>query len=239
MKLIDALKFPFQGPHAWPNLGCLTLCFLIPFVGPIVALGFQCEVEKYLVLNPTGPQPRFDFGKFGLYLRRGVAPFVVSLLATLVLFPLLFLLIFGVIFGITLSHEQPLVAVLLFVAAFFIWLFIALLFSAFASPIIFRAMVEQNIGAAFGASYLIDYYKRVGLLTLGMEFLVMAITMPLIVVMCIPFIQYGIFAALMAVQSHLRAQLYLAFLDRGGQPLDIMPDLSEAGFPVIVAPQTM
>src|SRR5689334_2300837 len=108
MKLIDALKYPFQGPQAWPNLGFLAICFLIPIVGPIVALGFQCEVEKQLVLSPASPGPRFDFGKFGTYLRRGVAPFVVSLLASLLLFPMMFLLIFGVIFGTTLLRNHPL-----------------------------------------------------------------------------------------------------------------------------------
>ena len=100
MQFSAALRFPFRGPHVRPNIGCLLVCMLIPFVGALVAIGYLVGVEKALIQNPNADAPKFDFGKFSQYLQRGLWPFLASLILMLVVLPFHFLLMGGAFVGV-------------------------------------------------------------------------------------------------------------------------------------------
>jgi hypothetical protein len=237
MRLGDALRFPFRGPHAWPNIGLLLVCFLIPIIGPIVAAGFQCGVEKILVFNPDADPPRFDFGKFGTYLQRGVMPFCVSLLAALVLLPVFFVLVAVAVVGVVLTvQDHPLVAVCIILAVVLAWVVASLAFGIVSTPKVFRAGVEGVILPAFESRFILDFVRRVGWQTLRFSVQIFVLTLPVLLLACIPPAIYAVLGILILAQSHARVQLYREYLARGGMPLAIMPEPAETGaFPVVVA----
>jgi len=63
----------------------------------------------------------------------------------------------------------------------------------------------------------------------------MLMFIPLVLLMCIPLVGPGVaMALLMMVQAHLNTQIYLIYLNRGGQTLAIKDDpLEQTGFPVL------
>ncbi|HVT82472.1 MAG TPA: DUF4013 domain-containing protein [Phycisphaerae bacterium] len=87
-----ALAFPFRGTHAWANLGCTALCFFIPVIGGLVAQGYLITVEKRLIENLDSDAPKFNFSRFSDYLMKGVWPFLLGLILSVVIIPLVMVL---------------------------------------------------------------------------------------------------------------------------------------------------
>ena len=235
MKIGSAIAFPFRGPNAWVNIGCLLLCMLIPIVGPMVATGFLVRVEKLLIENIQSDVPRFNFNRFSDYLQKGLWPFLASLVMSLILMPVFALLGVGVVLAvIALQKQTALMAIVIAILAL-IYIISILLFGVVGAPMMFKAGMEESFAAAFDRPFVFDYLKRVGLLTLGTQFLMMLIFLPLSLVgICIPIVgPYALISVILQIQAHIMTQLYLAYLDRGGIPLAIKPELPEfAAFPV-------
>src|SRR4051812_9952611 len=101
-----AIGFPFRGPNAWRNIGLILVCFLIPFVGPMVIVGYIIGVEKILINNIHADAPAFDFGKFSIYLTRGLYPFLASMVLVLVLYALLVPVVIGFVVAFILAQHQ-------------------------------------------------------------------------------------------------------------------------------------
>jgi hypothetical protein len=72
---------------------------LIPVVGPVVLTGWLATIF-WARGDRDAPAdfPPFDFQYFGKYLERGLWPFLVSLVASLVLVPVTMIVVFPVIF---------------------------------------------------------------------------------------------------------------------------------------------
>ena len=233
MRISDSLSFPFRGVNAWPNFGFLLVCYLIPIIGPIVAMGYHANLERSLSFDIQGEPPRFDFGKFGTYLQRGVAPFVVSLIAVLGGLMLIGGLFVLLVLGAAASKSGPDVMVALLLAGGALGFLAMVVLGVVMIPMVFRAGVEQSIGAAFQTDFVLAFLKHTGWLALWSKFVLTVVTLPLMVIMCIPVVQYAVFPWITLVQSHLNVQLYHVYLERGGTPLYIVPDEPVGAFPVI------
>jgi hypothetical protein len=83
--VLEALRFPFQGPDWTHNLLLGSVFALIPLVGVLALQGWMCEVIQRLERSHPQPVPKLDFKDFGHYLGRGVAPFVVGLVVGMLL----------------------------------------------------------------------------------------------------------------------------------------------------------
>ena len=238
MRFSEALSFPFRGPHAWPNLGCLLVCFLIPVIGPMVCSGFLIIAEKRLIQNPLANAPRFDFSKFSVYLQRGVPPFVVSL-------------VIGAVFALCLAPVGVVCVVLvilvkndlrwlyLIIPLFALVYFAALMaLGLLGGPLAFKAGVEGSIAAGWDKAFLRDYLKRVGWAHVRMQLLMIVALLPVVLLsVCVVFVgPYLAMPVLMQVQMHMTVQLYLLYLERGGKPLAIpAEEIESGGFPVLSA----
>jgi hypothetical protein len=238
MELKRTIMFPFRGPHVWPNLGCVALCFLIPVVGALVAMGYMVTVEKLLIQNIDADAPRFNFNRFSDYLIKGVWPFLASLVLTLIVLPLMLLMVLAVVVAAALLQKHKVIMITVIVIGGLGYMTAAFLLNPLLTPLILKSGLQSSFSAAFDWKFMLDYFKRAGMLTLGMQFLLALLIFPAAILsFCIPYL--GLFALMTMtqfMQTHLRAQLYLTYLDRGGTPIPFEPEPPEPAFPVIMQP---
>src|SRR5256885_10721096 len=104
MRIIESLKYPFRSEQWFVNLLLTAVCFLIPVLGPLVIHGYSAYLERRLTRDVNDIPPKFDFSDFMKHLERGVAPFVVSLVGTLVLMPVMVVLYAVMMVAIIASH---------------------------------------------------------------------------------------------------------------------------------------
>ena len=236
MDIGKAIKFPFKGEHAWANLGCMALCLLIPVVGGIVAGGYRVVIDKKLIENLDADAPRFSFQRFSDYLIRGVWPFLVGMLMVLCLVPFVLVAWAMTIAGFLLVDRSVGWGIALIIIGVCLYLLSFLLFAPVLAPMQFKAGLEGKFEAAFDVAYLSDYWKRVGLLTIGAHFLLVILMVPaMLVSMCVPYL--GLFALItlmMFVTAHWNTQLYLEYLRRGGIAVAFTPEPIEPGFEVVL-----
>jgi len=237
VKLGTAFTYPFRGPHMWPNLGLGALCFLIPVVGPMVFMGYLIRAEILLLQNINADPPRFDFGRFVPYLTRGVQVFLVSLIASLVLLPIIWGAMFAMMMCMALLIEKhPIAAVCCILGVTLFVFLLSLLYGLVTAPMYLKAAFEDRFAAGFDFRFVGDYLKRVGLLSLGTQFLAFFLILPFTALFCIPIVgPYLALAPISFITAHIRVQLYLEYLARGGTPINIKYEPPDPAFPVIPA----
>src|SRR4051812_45577721 len=86
-----AFNYVLNRTGGFTNLLLMTVCNFIPVVGPIVLLGYRSEVATALLEDEERRRhPKFDFNNFAEYLSRGIWPFLMGLLAGVVVVPAFF-----------------------------------------------------------------------------------------------------------------------------------------------------
>jgi len=228
MQYLYAYNYVFENQNWIMNLLCGTVCQLIPFIGPLVFLGYQFEIVEALHRRPGRTYPDFDFNRFVDYLTRGVWPFLVALLASVVIVPLMMVLVYGpmiLIFlagtaddaaaGIAAAIVIPL-AILLGVALF-------VLIGLLMTPIVLRAGLAQDFGKAFDLAFAKGFVRRVWV-EMVLACLFLMVTYPIILMGGMALCFVGVYPAavlFMLAQIHLVYQLYELYLARGGTPIPL------------------
>ncbi len=95
MRYWAAYKFVWTSRNGWMNLLLASVCILIPVVGALVLIGYVRDVmlARLDTLDDDSlGYPDFDFNLFVEYLKRGLWPFLVSLVASLVVMAVFFVL---------------------------------------------------------------------------------------------------------------------------------------------------
>lgn len=238
MRYWDAYRFAFAHPNKWTNLLMGGVCMLIPLVGPLVLIGYLCDVLAPRPIDdgtgrlhppprpPHLPYPDFKFDRFMEYLERGLWPFVVSLVVALVMVPVAFLAMIPMFLvaapGVSPGLEIALVVltVILFLAAMVASLVLTL-------PFMMRAALLQEFGPAFSWPWAKDFLARTWRETILSVLFLYATVIPLSVLgylMCCVGM-YPAMALFTFAQWHLDFQLYDLYLSRGGTPVPIKPVL--------------
>ncbi len=228
-----SVKFVWDSPNWIVNVLFAALCSIVGTVIPIlpglVFLGYQCEMLEALLVRPHEPYPDFKVDRIMDYLVRGVWPFVVALLCTLVVIPIMFLVIgvplltMGLLMsaagkdgaGIVVGIMVPLIVVVGIIAG-------VLCNIAFV-PFLLRAALTQDIGAALDFRFAKDFigrmWKETVLAGLFLIFVAIAAQIIGILLLCIgvlftiPFVQFA--------QTHLGMQLYRLYIARGGEKIPL------------------
>jgi hypothetical protein len=228
----DYFKHPKWG------MNCLLggVCILIPIIGQLVLSGWLIT-GFWARGNDDNPVtfPRFDFQYFGKYLERGLWPFLVSLVASLVLVPVIMVLMIGPMFlsgafaHHTAERAPDAFPVLLMVTMFVIYPVILLAFNFLLVPLMLRATITQDFKAAFDFAFLKSFVSLVWqemlvsfLFLFGVGIVMMIVT----VITC----YIGLFFAAPVVSFawyHLLKQLYQLYLARGGQAVPLSPKLND------------
>src|SRR5262245_53573473 len=89
LQYLRMYNYVFENPNWVMNVLLTAVCTLIPVIGPIVMMGYQYEIMISLLMSGGARYCDFDFNRFADYLLRGLWPFLVGLVASLVLVPLM------------------------------------------------------------------------------------------------------------------------------------------------------
>jgi len=228
MNFSQAFRFPFSRANWFMNALLMAVCFLIPVIGPLVLIGYGTLVMKMAARDPNAQPPMFDFGLFTKYLERGIAPFVVNLIASLVMIPLIFLCWVPMFVAMIVEGNGGKGALIFVGMGISLLLELAgiTLFTLLVLPIQIKSELEGTIGGSFDFKYAMSFTKRMWGQVLLMFIVMTGIGMmgALVgILMCFVGI-YLVLGILMMMQWHLRAQLYLLSQERGVMPLVIKED---------------
>ena len=216
------------------NLLLGGVCILIPIIGPIVVLGWAITGFWGRQDEAFETFPAFDFSNFGKYLERGLWPFLVTFVASLVFIPVGWILAIPVMLLAGFSAQGHnnnaagcmAVFVTLLIVLFFAIMLLAMLFVIV--PLKIRASLTQD----FVKSFDLRFIRRFIALT-WVEILISSlfIMVASIVLWCIGALVFcvGVYFALVVIYfswTHLYKQLYALYLSRGGEPVPLSPKLA-------------
>jgi hypothetical protein len=207
-----------QKPNGWTNLLLLTICLSIPAVGPIVILGYQAEVTEWLLRDPDRRRyPDFNFDRFTRYLERGIWPFVIHLVGTLIGLPVIMLACIAAFSVAAAANALPLGIL----AAIGVVLAGSILFTALLSPLTFHAEVANRFDLGGGFRFTLDFWKRVGGAAVVAYFVstIMGMAVCFVGLLVCFFGLYPAASITGMASQHLMTQLYVLYLDRGGEEI--------------------
>ena len=227
LQYLKMYSYIFENPNWMMNVLLTAICGLIPVIGPLVLMGYQYEVVIAMLMSGGTRYVDFDFNRFADYLMRGLWPFLVQLIASLIAVPLV-LIMLPIMFGfmaLVANAEDAAPIVLLIGIPLLILIFVplSLIPAVFIMPMQIRAALAQDFAVAFNFGWVWDFVKKTWLeMFLGMLFLaftgfILAICGMLACYIGLFFVMPLIFLA----QAHFVYELYLLFLSRGGQPVQI------------------
>lgn len=235
MQYWRAYQFIFDNPNWFVNLLLMAVCNFIPIIGTIVISGYQFEMLEVMHRRGRDEYPEFDFGRFGDYLSRGIWPFLVAVVASLVIVPFMgaivgFVLAFAGAFGggpgafgNWMGALSPAATVMLAAAGAALFWLVCIVFWMVMMSMMIRAGLMQEFGSAFDLKFARDFVS-----TMWVE-IVLMILFQFVTMIPIAFTGFlacgiGIYvaaAALMMAQAHFQYQLYEIYLTRGGEPIPL------------------
>jgi hypothetical protein len=225
MQYFRAYQYAFDHPKWGLNLLLAGLCMMIPVVGPIVLSGWLFEVIAAMHRRGERDFPAFDFGRFVPYLSRGVWPFLVQLVVSLLLVPVMLLFMGVMIYVIGQSGGKPEPG--LFLTLYFSFLgtiiVLSILLSLVTVPMVLRAGLMQEFRAAFSMPFALDFVKKMWPETLLVQLFLM-VSAPFVTVAGLLMCCIGVIPAqalVLMAQAHLTGQLYQKYLERGGMAIPL------------------
>jgi hypothetical protein len=218
-----AFRYAIDRNGGWTNILLVTVCFLIPIVGPIVMMGYRAEVAEALIRDPDlRRHPLFKFDRFAEYLSRGVWAFLIALIVSI---PLMVLIFAAMMIGMMLDMQQaggrggpPVMTFVLYGIAYAVGLPLTM---AFSIPMTFHAELTARFDLPGAYRFAISFWKLIGgkALVAGIVFMILSTLLTFVgLLLCCVGVYPATAIASMAAQ-HLMVQLYLEYLNRGGEPL--------------------
>lgn len=227
LELMQGFRFLFQYPNAGMNLLFASLLNLIPFVGPIVLMGWQMKIFQRLVQKNPLPIPRFDFSDFVFYLGKGVIPFVVVLI---VLIPFTFVLTFligmmAIAFSLVAQQGMPgeFIAILAVLGSLVVFFLGFLPLSVFATAAMTRAYLSENFSQSFEIGKIFNYAKATWRTVLWAYVIYLPISFALMIAGMLA-LYVGLYPAMVIMNLawlHIMWQIYENYLAQGGEPIPL------------------
>ena len=232
----------FKSPKWGMNMLLGGVSMLIPVVGPMVLSGWQISGFWGRGDNPDPAEfPPFDFQHFVKYLERGLWPFLVNLVASMVLVPVIMVVFFLplMLSGIFDPHHGnpdagPIIAVV-FVAVFVLYLLLMLSFYFIITPLILRATLVQEFAASFDFQFVKRFIALMWqemVVAMAFMFGLMICLMLAGMLLCFVGIYFTVPISVFS-WHHLQKQLYQTYLARGGEPVPLSPKLRDEPPPVL------
>lgn len=245
MNYIDSIGDAFKSPKWLPNLLLAAVCILIPVVGPIALMGWH--IGALFGRRDHGDfvnYPEFDFAKLGTYLGRGVWPFLVNLVASLIMIPVMWVILFAFIassgalassvHGGQHAELHGGIATASLVGMMLSGVVFGLAFSLLLKPLTIAAAITQDFGAAFNFQFIKAFMARtwveIILSTLFTCLAALVLMLAGALVLCLG--MYVSVGLVTFMQWHLDRQLYDLHLARGGPSLPVNPKLSDSPPPL-------
>ncbi len=220
-----AIKSIFNGPNWQMNLLWLTLAAVLQsfIVGSIFLFGYGASLLRARAGLPDRNSPDIDSNRLGDYFMLGLWPFLVYLVASMVLsviimIPLMICLVILMVIASQMGDAGGIVVTIFSMLLFFV---VSIPMAILLGPIAIRAMICQDFQKSFDIGWCVSFikltFREVAISTL--LFLVMGTGIYLagFAMFCV-----GIFPAiglLSGAAMHLLSQWYELFLSRGGEPV--------------------
>jgi len=224
------IGFVFDSPNWALNCLLIGVCQLIPIVGPIVMLGYQYEIVIALLRQPAAGCPDFDFNRFGDYLRRGLMPFLFSLIfAFLLMFVVWLVMIGGMMLAAGLAQggsEETAAAIMgSFFGVFILGMIvISIGMQMFIMPLALRAGLTKDFNAGMKLGYAFQFignnWAQMIVFSLVMSLAAIVAVSIGMLLLCIG--QYFTISIVIIAQGHVMAQLYRLNCTRGGEVIPIV-----------------
>jgi hypothetical protein len=228
VSVLRAVKTVFESPNWKTNVLMGLVFMLIPIVGPLALGGWMCECHQRHIRRHPDPFPKIDFGDFGDYIKRGLAPFLVGLIVSLPLIFLFYMFGAGAAFGVIAvagATNDPLITTLVAVAIGLVGLFLMMLISVPMNAAQTRAELTEDFGQALSFGKIMSYAKATFGRVLIKNFIYFFVALGIILIgMLLCYL--GIYPAAVVLQiasMHLRYQIYSDYLARGGEPIPMKP----------------
>ncbi len=225
---ITPFRYLFDSPDWGKNILLATLCLFIPFVGPIVLLGWQARILRALTLKQTPAVPAFDFNEFAEYLKEGLVPFLANLVAML---PLVFLIfILGIVSAIAVpllarpgEPVSPAIIVPLVLASLVIGVIAIIGFAVFVNAVMTRALLSCDLGKTFEFGAIMDYAKQSwkSVLVVVLIFIPASMIFMILGMLALFIGMYPASIILNVAGVHFIAQIYQQYLSKGGAPIPV------------------
>ena len=215
-----AFRYFISQPGGFVQLLLVTVCQLIPVVGPIVTLGYRSILAEVLACDPNLTRhPKFDFNLFVEYLTRGVWPFLMSLVLSLPLAALFMVAWMVGMFGAMQQGPQGMPFVMLGIMA--AALLILPFYAAIAIPMTFHAELTNKFDLPGAFRFLRDFWRLVGskAIMCGITFFPLSVLVTIAGLLCCFVGVYVTSTLAQLAGQHLMVQLYVEYLERGGEPL--------------------
>lgn len=217
------------------NLLLGGLCVLIPIVGPIVLTGWLVTYFWGGAAGVGGGAARdFDFNQFTKYLERGLWPFLVVFIVSMVGVPIVWILMFvpmlgsGMMAAAAGGRGSGCFIGMGWLVMMLLMLVYVLGISLLLTPLKIRAAMTQNFAQAFKFAWIKHFivlmWKEILISWLFLFAANLVLCFAGFLALCI-----GIYFAMVPsyfAWMHLSKQLYALYVSRGGEPVPISPTLA-------------
>ena len=214
---------------------------LIPILGPIVVMGWLVTGFWARRNEKWESFPPFEFSQFDKYLDRGLWPFLVTFVASLVITPVMFVMMIPLMIGqAAFFGNQSDASGCLFGVFALLVMFVAVIvmFGLMLAmvPLKLRAAMTQDFAQAFDLTFAKRFVALTWKEILLSALFILATGMLFSVIGMIAFCVGMYLAAVLTSFSwmHLHKQLYAIYLSRGGEPIPLSPKLSDTPPPLSV-----
>lgn len=199
-------------------IGCLAP--LVPVLGAMVLFGYRAEVSEELERDPDlQDYPDISLDKLMNYLNRGIAPFLAQLVFVLVFLPLTMILTLTAGFGVHAAAGEPIYGV---GAGAVVFLFSTYVGMTILWPMEYHAMLTGKFSPMKEFQFAIRFLRLCGFSTVTTIFFYSILANVLLILGTLCFIigQYPAVVIQQMAEQHLMTQLYLKYLEEGGEPLE-------------------
>lgn len=232
LQFVAAFRFLFDQPNALLNILLAAVMQIIPIVGPIVLMGWYCEIIQRLIKRHPMPIPKLDFGDFGYWLGRGIVPFLVIFLLTIPLTMVVMVFFFLGMFGTGMvaatmhrSGGEPSPFLIFGGIAGMFLLFIAIMLpiNVLLMSALLRAELTEDFGKTLEFGKIWEFARR----TWKDFILVYIVLTPVFMVMIFAgmlFLVIGMYFVIVMLNFtylHMRWQIYERYLRNGGEPIPL------------------
>jgi hypothetical protein len=161
----EMFGFAFTNPNWTVNVlwgsGCLLAAYFIPILPQLLLSGYLWEVLEKRHLRETDSYPDFDINRFTDYLTRSIWPFLASLIAS---FAMMFVvgplfLLMGVMIAVAESQKSEALAIITILGGALLSALVMLPLQALMMPIMLRAGLAQDLGAAFNFAWIKEFVR--------------------------------------------------------------------------------
>lgn len=233
LRFVEAFTWMFESP-IWLKqtaIGAVALnfpLFPLPILAQIVALGYLFGCLEDELRQPRFGYADFDLKRFSEYLIRGVFPWLVNFIMTIVGIPLALMVFFPTMMaGVGMINTRDELWMLLgFVVigiGYLVYIALILIVSVAPIPLMLRVGITKNVKDMFEIRWALSFFRKV-----WWELLITGLVLYLAMV---PLLIMGLLACVIGlwfvmtwlyfVGFRLLLQLYEIFLARGGEPIPL------------------